>query len=64
MIDRPANDDEQDLAALLAAAVIANRDEINASRIAHGLAGRIELQVNLAIRRIDIQILVRDRCTI
>lgn len=51
----------EDLAALLAQAIIANRDEINASRIAQGESGRIEISVNLALRRIDVHVMVRDK---
>lgn len=48
----------RDLAELVAAAVIANRDEINASRIAQGEAGRIEIHVNLRVRSVRLAVIV------
>lgn len=47
-----------DLAALLAAAVIANRDEINASRIAHGESGRVEIHVNPIVSSVFLKVVL------
>jgi hypothetical protein len=46
---------------LLIQAIEAQREQIDSSRLARGEAGRVELQVNLSQRRIDVQVLVRDR---
>lgn len=51
---------DHDLAEILIAAVIANRDDINASCLAHGTAGRVEINVNLPMHRVDLQVFVRD----
>lgn len=50
-----------DLAAQLIRAIESNRDVINASRIAQGEPGRIEIQVNPSVCRIELQVLVRDK---
>jgi hypothetical protein len=49
-----------DLAAALIRAIEARRDELNSSRIAHGEAGRVEIQVNPHVQRIVIQVLLPD----
>lgn len=52
---------EVDLAALLAQTILDRRQEINASRLAQGEPGRVELQVNLTVCRVDLQLLVREQ---
>jgi len=50
-----------DLAEWLIRVIEEHRDEINASQIAEGQSGRIELQVNPKVRRIDVSVLLRDK---
>lgn len=50
-----------DLASLLTAAILEQREQINASRLARGEAGRVELLVNLQVRRVGIQVVIEDR---
>jgi hypothetical protein len=52
---------EGDLVDRLVAALEQRRDEINASRVAQGEAGRVEISVNLALRSIGIAIVIEDR---
>lgn len=52
-----------DLAEKLAAVVIANRDTINASRIALGESGRVEIHVNPAMCSVRLVVLVEAQST-
>jgi hypothetical protein len=47
-----------DLAELITRAVEQNRAQLNASRIAHGEPGRVEIQVNPAVNRVTVKIVV------
>lgn len=50
-----------ELAEQLIQAIEDQRDEINASPIARGESGAVVIHINPAMRRVDVQVLVRDR---
>lgn len=52
---------DHDLAELLIRVIDQQREQINASRVAHGEPGRIEIHVNPGLCRVDLQVVVRDR---
>ena len=50
-----------DLAAALIQAIEANREQLNSSRVAQGESGRVEIQINPAMHRIVVQVLIPDK---